>query len=344
MRYCGTFLVVGFSALVVFGLPGCYSTQIIRQSGIVPHPRAPARSGQNISGGRAQFYHHSSVLTHVDSSRSGTSNATANRISGYMGGGGVRFRMGDNWDIGPYFEVGSNRWTHSVTRNMPDGPSVNSPFAFGLDVSYSVPINDWVRLAFAVENTLYFMPNQEYRASSCTEEEYFRDCGDGKLDWNGGIGAAFSVIPSFKVSEWLALFAGMDLRVTPRFTDIIVVETEGLQTREHEPVNYSGNVSFGMGAAFRFADALNLILSIYQPVVRRSVAFGPVVGFVFSIDVGPPVRKPAVMPVDKPYHIRPDPHETEYHPDDSLPPPAPPSPGPPPPPPPSSPESDDHLI
>jgi hypothetical protein len=278
-------LVIGSSVV------GCHSTTIIRQSGVIPHPRPAVRSGQNIYDGRVQLYHHSSALTGVDRSRSGQKDAAANRISGYIGGGGLRVRLGENWDIGAFFEIGSRGWTHTVAKELPAGSCQKcAPFALGLDVSYSLPLTQWFRLAFALELPIYGLPNKEYTAASC-EPPDFAGCGGGDTDWDGAAGVALSFVPSFRVTEWLTLFLGVDVRLLPRFNDVIVVESENLQTTEHDNVLAYGAVSVGGGAEFRLAPRVRVLLSVYQPLNKDPVAFGPVVGASLSFALGTPVAE-----------------------------------------------------
>ncbi len=296
-NFMGTAILCSVSILVVANFSGCYSSRVLRQSGVIMHPRAPTRSGQNLAEGSTRIYHHSSVLTWMERSESGADNTVANRVSGYVGGGGFRIKLGDNWDIGPLFEVGSSRWTHQMAEKMPPAPPTHRvPFAFGIDISYSVPLSNWFRLAFSMETLLFVMPNQEFGASSCTPDDEFEGCGTGSLDRNSGLGFAISVIPSYRISRRFVLFGGMDLRMMPRFNEEVFVETEGLSTTEHNPLDYEGNVAFGGGAEYSFTENWHLTLSVYQSVKKNPLASGPVIGLVFSVDIRKPALKNAIVP------------------------------------------------
>lgn len=285
-----------FTFVLVTGTVGCNSSRYVRQSGIIMHPRAPTRSGQPITEGSARIYHSSSALTWMGSSPTGEDNTTANRVSGYVGGGGLRVKTGDTSDMGLLFEMGSSGWTHAGADRMPPGPSGDqAPWALGVDFSYASRKSGRMWLAVSVEALWLWMPNAEHGASTCTAADGFAGCGQGSVDWNAGLGLALAILPSWKITGEFTLFGGLDLRMMPRFNDVIFVETEGLSTTEHNPLDYDPNVAFGVGAELRLARACHLVVSLYQPVTRHPLALGPMVGFVFSVDVGEPPGPPVVI-------------------------------------------------
>ncbi|PKN25247.1 MAG: hypothetical protein CVU65_09370 [Deltaproteobacteria bacterium HGW-Deltaproteobacteria-22] len=260
------------------------------------HPRAPTRSGQPISEGSARVYHNSSALTWMGSSPTGEDNTTANRLSGYVGGGGLRVKTGDTSDLGLLFEMGSSRWTRAGADRAPSGPSGDqAPWALGVDFAYASRQYGRMWLAVSVEALWLWMPNAEYVASWCTAADGFLDCHQRGTDWNAGLGLALTLLPSWKFTDDFTLFAGLDLRMMPSFNDIIYVDTENPFATEYNPLDYDLNVAFGVGAELRLARACHLIFSVYQPVTRHPLTLGPMVGFVFSVDIGEPPGPPVVV-------------------------------------------------
>jgi hypothetical protein len=257
-----------------------------RRAAVVPHMVPTPRSGQNIYDGRGQVYIENSIVTRAQNPQEAPEANAGLYIPRYQMGGGLRLRMGENWDLGFLFEYGFREGAIAVAQDVPPGPDHGAVGA-GISVGYSIRATQRFRIGIVLDTLLYAIPYVEYLASNCPTPS---ECTGGEKRSAWIPVASLSVLPSLRVTRWLAVFTGITLRNHPTI-DKHSWETIGDDNDvEVGPVN----VTLGLGAEFQVHQRVRLMIHAYWPVTRDPVIYYPVLGAQLAVSFGRPVR--AVRP------------------------------------------------
>jgi hypothetical protein len=289
MRKSRIFLHVALVALGAILTVG--SSVQKRRAAVVPHMVPTPRSGQPIHDGRGQVYVENSIVTRAKNPTEAPDANAGLYIPRYQMGGGARLRLGQNWDLGVLFEYGFRRGAITVADDVPPGPD-HGAFGAGLSVGYSIPATRFFRIGLVLDTMLYAVPYMEYLASNCAPP--FDTCTGGEKNINIVPVFSLSVLPSFRVTRWLVLFAGVTLRNHPT-----IAKTSEETIGDDQDVQVGPpNVTLGAGAEFQLHRQIRFLLHAYWPVTRDPVIYYPVIGAGLSISFGKRYRAP--KPLDAP--------------------------------------------
>ncbi len=300
-----------------------------RRAALVPHMVPSPRSGQPIRGGLGQIYLHHSAVTSLRNPREAPEANAGVYIPRYQIGGGMRFRIGRDFDMGLVMEYGLRQGSIAVAEDVPPRPSRDT-FGIGLSFAYSIRATRRFRIGLTFDPFLYFIPKVEYPATSCNPPDWV-GCVPSDKDTEVVPVLSFSVIPSVLVNRWLVLFGGITVRNHP------TIEKEGWDTPWDDQDVEMGpaNVTLGVGAEFRVHKRVFFMLQLYYPVTRDPVVYYPVVGAGFQVSFGreyqPPPKvqpQPPVMPPSQgpPPALPPHPNAPRANPPGTTPAPPPPPP------------------
>jgi hypothetical protein len=270
-----------------------------RRAAVVPHMVPTPRSGQNIHDGRGQVYLENSVVTQVRNPKEAPNANAGLYIPRYQMGGGMRLRMGENWDLGFLFEYGFREGAIAVADDVPPGPD-HGAFGGGISVGYSIRATRNFRIGIVLDTLLYAIPYVEYLEVNCPTPS---ECTGGQKQTAWVPVLSLSVLPSFRVNRWLVLFTGITLRNHPTI-DKLSWETVG---DDNDVEMGPPNVTLGAGAEFQVHRRVRLMIHAYLPVTRDPVIYYPVVGAQLAVSFGRPpgaVRQPRPADPCDPASIR----------------------------------------
>jgi hypothetical protein len=285
--------VVALGAGVVLGA-GAGCAVRTRQAAVVPHMTPSPRSGQPVRGGLGEAFLHHSAVTHMRNPHEAPNANAGVYIPRYQIGAGARFRLGQNFDIGPVFEYGLRQGSFAVAEDVPPRPDKDT-MGFGLSVAYSIHATSRFRIGIAVDTLLYFIPKVAYiDDTACSPPDWNCQKVDDDVDVVPVL--ALSVMPSVLVTRWLVLFGGITLRNHP------TIDKESWTTTWDDVDVEMGpaNVTLGAGAEFRLHKRVFLMLQLYYPVTRDPVVYYPVVGAGIKVSFGPAYQAPPKVEKEPP--------------------------------------------
>jgi len=265
-----------------------------RRAAVVPHMVSTPRSGQNIHDGRGQVFLENSVVTRVQNPKEAPDANAGLYIPRYQMGGGMRLRMGENWDLGFLFEYGFREGAVAVASDVPPGPD-HGAFGGGISVGYSIRATPRFRIGIVLDTLLYAIPYVEYLEVNCPTPS---ECTGGEKQTAWIPVLSLSVLPSFRVNRWLVLFTGITLRNHPTI-DKHSWETVG---DDNDVEVGPPNVTLGAGAEFQVHRRVRLMIHAYLPVTRDPVIYYPVIGAQLAVSFGRPpgvvMQPPPADPCD----------------------------------------------
>ncbi len=307
----------GFLVLVIV-LATTACTESVRRAALVPNMQPIQRSGQPIGDTAVELGVGSPTLVSTAEPKEAKDANAGIVLPRWEVNGALRARLTHNLDIGLIFDQGMKSGARKVNEDMPF-PDNGNVYGYGCSLFYSREVGDKLDLGLGLDVAFYSIPYVEYR--TCTGE----DCilGDYTIVFEDRdmVGVmALGVIPSYRVSEKLTLFAGATVRNHPT---IEKSDVENSLDPLFDPEDVEAgplNLVVSGGAEVQLGGGFKAMAYIFQPVTRDPVVYGPSFGLALAIPLAGDRRSARQQPRPP----QPDP----YGPPPGYPAPPPPSPVP----------------
>jgi len=265
---------------VLFLVPLCATgcaRYSVRRAALTPNPAPVTRDGQPLENA-FEIGVGTSSLARVSAPKPGDDPNAGLVVPRVDLNGGIRARIGQNWDIGLLYDNGMNSGAEMTAPDMPrpDG----DVFGGGLSVHYSAGQGDF-RLGFELDALLYSIPWTETWTctANCTDPMSFVRSGRSST----GI-VALGVIPSYRIGPW-TLFGSATIRNHPT---IAKGSTSAIDVDIGDPVDVGPmNLVVAAGAEIALGGGAKLALLGYLPVSEDPVQYSPTLAASLVIGLGP---------------------------------------------------------
>ncbi len=300
---------LAYSTIALAVAASACSTYSVRRAALVPHQQPLQRSGQGIGSSRIELGLGTPNLGSIGAPEEAEGANAGIVLPRHEVTGNFRARVTENFDLGLLWDHGFDEGSRKVSEDMPN-PDNGDVMGYGVSAYFSAPIDPSFSLGIGADLLMYSIPYVEY--SVCVD-----NCPGGQFtiideDRDTIPVISLGIIPSWKLSDRVVLFAGATLRNHPTI-EKSDVET-GPDLFDDEEVDMGPeNLVLSAGVEVKLAAGIRGMAYVHQPAAGDPVDYGPTFGIGFSI---PLIRdQPAQGPLA------------------GQPPTAPPGPYPPPPPP-----------
>jgi len=265
------------STAALVAASGC-TQYSVRRAALVPHQQPIQRSGQAIGNSRIELGLGSPTLgSFVEPKEAEGANAGI-VLPRHEITGNFRARVTKNLDLGLIWDHGFDQGSRKVAEDMPN-PDNGDVMGYGVSMYFAAPIDPTFSVGIGADLLLYSIPYVEYRTcvENCFGEEF--TIIDEERDTIPVISLA--VIPSWKLNEKVALFAGATLRNHPT---IEKSDVEGPELFDDEEVDMGPeNIVLSAGVEVTLGAGIRGMAYVFQPAAGQPVNYGPTFGIGFTI-------------------------------------------------------------
>jgi hypothetical protein len=313
---------IGLMVAVAAG--GC-SVYSVRRSALAPHISPPMRSGQGLGDAAGEVSLGAAALASPIAPTEAEGANAGLYIPRVELTGALRARVSRHVDLGFLWDHGFRGGAHATSEDQPS-PENGSVYGGGLSMMAAIPAADRFTIGVSADFLLYSVPYVEY--STCVE-----NCGGEPYtlvdhDRDSIPVYSFALIPSYRVSDRVALFGGITMRNHPT---IEKGDVEVGVDLDDEVTPGSMNFIVQAGAEVKLGSVKALAM-VYQPLSADPVAYGPTFALGLSIPFG---KSRFAQAAGAPGSVAPPPGYSPPPPGAPYPPPTYPPPDAPAPPPPS---------
>ena len=268
-------------ALLVFVLvvSGC-ATYSVRRAALVPHLAPTPRNGQPLDG-RHEVSIGSSTLVSAHAPGEGDTDAGV-EIPRVDLNGALRFRIGDDVDLGFVWDQGLEEGARGIAEDQPT-PDNGDVFGGGFSLQYAAPFpaEPRFRIGMTLDLLYYSVPYVEYR--TCVE-----GCAPMTTIERGRAGIpviSIGMIPSYRFERW-TVYGGLTARNHPTIERGEIESDLDFDSGSDEVSAGPFNLVASAGVDVPLHRSLRASLQLYQAITQTPVAYGPTLAVAVAIPFG----------------------------------------------------------